>query len=165
MKETWKPIPGLDGYSASNLGRIRKASQRIIIHNADYVMPSIILKPKPNEKGYMRVTIKTPEKRTNYRVHRLIAKAWLPNPSKKPQINHINGIKSDNRVENLEWVTAQENMDHAFKLGLRKPKHTPTLAQCFEIKSLLDAGIDKKIIGSYFSVPTSKVSSLAQRAI
>lgn len=73
-----------------------------------------VLKPQPNGKGYLRVWIG----RKQYFVHRLVAEAHVPNPDNKPQVNHINGDRNDNRACNLEWVTNQENRDHAVKTGL-----------------------------------------------
>ena len=55
------------------------------------------------------------------RVHRIVAEVFIPNPDKKPFVNHINGIKDDNRVDNLEWVTGSENMQHAYSTGLQIP--------------------------------------------
>jgi hypothetical protein len=91
-----------------------------------------------NSCGYLRVKH---DKSYSY-VHRLIAKKFIPNPENKPQVNHKNGIKNDNRVENLEWVTPQENVRHAFGSGLmnsckgeRKPSNKLTEKQVIEIRA------------------------------
>lgn len=74
-----------------------------------------------DNRGYMTVKLGTGKRNPKrHKVHRLIALAFILNPENKPQVNHKNGVKTDNRVENLEWVTVSENVQHAFDTGLKK---------------------------------------------
>ena len=73
----------------------------------------MFLKPAINHKGYKYVVLCDNAKRIGKTIHSLVAESYIPNPENKPQVNHINWIKKDNRVENLEWCTVSENIQHA----------------------------------------------------
>lgn len=75
-------------------------------------------------KGYLCVGLTNENGRKNVFIHRILAQIFIPNPENKPQINHKNGIKTDNRIENLEWVTNKENREHAIKHGLNRTEKT-----------------------------------------
>lgn len=112
----WADIPGWEGrYQVSDDGYVRSL---VGLHGKP--APPHELKQKLNHYGYPVVCLRErPAKRIEYpTVHRLVAIAFLPNPERKTQVNHINGIKTDNRVENLEWCTNAENIRHAFDNGL-----------------------------------------------
>lgn len=77
--------------------------------------------PYISKKGYYCVKLHQHGKRLSTTIHRLVAISYIDNPENKSQVNHINGDKLDNRIENLEWVTSSENQYHAYKTGLKKP--------------------------------------------
>lgn len=113
-KEIWKDIKGYEGlYQISNYGNIRSIKRK-------NVRKDRILKSRLGSNGYYFIFLYKKSERKFFKINRLVAVAFIPNLENKPQVNHINGIKTDNRVENLEWVTARENINHALNTGLKK---------------------------------------------
>lgn len=102
--ENWKKIQHFENYEVSDLGNVRNSRFRI-------------LNPGKS-RGYLKVGLFKNGKGKNYFIHRLVAQAFIPNPENKPQVNHINGITSDNRLCNLEYNTPKENIKHAIDSGL-----------------------------------------------
>jgi hypothetical protein len=105
----WKRIKGFDGYFVSEYGEIKSLKRK----------KPFMMKLKLDKWGYMNVSLSSENKKKTFKVHRLVAESFIPNPENKHQINHKNGIKTDNCSKNLEWTTDSENKKHAWSNGLR----------------------------------------------
>lgn len=132
--ERWKYIKGYEtSYQVSNYGRVKSLEKISIINGRVY--PTKIMRCHINTKKYLDVEICRNGKSHRYRIHRLVAQAFIPNPENKPQVNHIDGNKWNNKVYNLEWCNNSENQQHAFKNGLNTRKN---MANHRELKELIN---------------------------
>lgn len=142
--EIWKDIPGYEGrYKVSNYGRV-KSLARVVIRsdNKKYTHKECIMKHRVNRWGYHLVPLSISNganRQRKYMVHRLVAMAFIENPNNYPQINHIDGDKSNNTPSNLEWCTNSTNQSHAWKLGLNR--YTGKLD-----KKIVQLSLDGKVI-------------------
>lgn len=121
--ETWRPVVGYEGlYEVSSIGNIKAVAHRVTDSaGRDRFFPGRVLSVcygKNPKYSYGHVTLRRGKCQSREWVHRLVASAFIPNPCGKPQVNHIDGNKRNNRVENLEWCTVRENLLHSFAIGL-----------------------------------------------
>lgn len=123
MKEIWKDIKGYEGiYQASNLGRIKSLQREVWNGYQNVLKKERILKPRKDRKGYVNYILYNNNISKGYKGHFLVLNSFTEKPKDKDQINHINGIKDDNRLINLEWCNNSENQIHAINTGLKKTK-------------------------------------------
>lgn len=147
MKEIWKDIDGYKDYQVSNMGRLKSLK-----FNRE-----TILKQGVQNCGYRNIQLYNDRVRKGLLVHRLVAIAFVPNPENKAQVNHINGIKTDNNSNNLEWCTASYNLEHAKKEKLNKchsESHYRAMLtndQVVEIRKMLENGLKPSVVASMFN--------------
>lgn len=162
--EEWKEIEGFDGkYFISTKGKVKSFSHK----------KPRILKPRISPDGYVWYVLTINGKGKTMRANRLVAKAFIPNPENKNTVNHIDGNKKNNDVSNLEWATRREQMQHAYKLGLKKPvqgilqgNSVLTEKQVKEIRKIYKAH-DKKFgmipLAKKYNVSTSTIDKCVNR--
>ena len=160
MEEIWKDIKGFEGiYQVSNIGRVKNLERKVKCKNNSYrVIKEKILKPnKSKHTGYYMVTLSKNGKQNTYSVHRLVATAFLDNPENKPCVDHINTIRTDNRIENLRWVSYEENYYNPITLERHKlncftPMKNMYGAKHNRSKAILQYSIDGEFIREYGSI-------------
>ncbi len=150
-KEIWKEIKGYEKHRVSSLGNIDNLS--VWFSRDGYPKVSFYVKKKSPKKIF---------------VHRLVAEQFIPNPENKPFINHINGIKTDNRVENLEWCTRSENDLHAYKIGLKNATGEKngfaklSQRQVLEIRAF-DGAYSRKELSGLYGISLQHLSGIINR--
>lgn len=117
--EVWKAVNGYEGfYEVSNQGNIRSLDRFVDNGNGGHIRKGQSMKPSVNAVGYRTVTLRINGGGLKKQLSRLVAAAFIENPENKKEVNHISGIKTQDNVENLEWVTPSENLEHAKRTGL-----------------------------------------------
>lgn len=116
--EEWKDIEGFDGfYQVSNTGKVRSQGSSNGLKDGKWHLRSL----SPTHDGYLRIRLVRGGRDITQRVHTLVARAFIPNPNEYDTVNHIDGDKTNNNVENLEWADRKQQMRHAYRLRLKKP--------------------------------------------
>lgn len=146
MEEIWKPILGLEGkYEISNLGNCRRLAYTEERNNRWGKVIEYHFKPKTLIPGYTRFGYQYYKiKNKAYYTHKLIAEAFIPNPLNKPEVDHINTIRDDNRIENLRWVTDKENCNNPITFARNRIKQ--------KSKRIIQLSIDGRYIAEYISI-------------
>lgn len=164
-QEEWRPVVGFEAdYEVSSFGRVRRS---LSSRPRFLTPPGFLLKHTFYKGGYRRVSFFVDGKQRTIPVHRLVAKSFLTGYAPHRQVNHKNGIKGDNRVENLEWVTAQENVLHSWRMGLSTARRgeasgTSILSER-EAKAclvLVANGVKSSLVASAFGVSAITISHL-----
>ena len=147
-KEIWKPIFNYEEYyMISSWGRLLNLERKVRCKNNKYrIIKEKILTNLINNSGYQIVNLSKYNKQKIFKINRLVAIHFIPNPENKPQVNHLDGNKINDYYKNLEWCTSKENIKHAWKLGLcentRSSAHSSKKTYCVQLDELFESTLD-----------------------
>lgn len=166
-KEIWKQVAGYEGlYEVSNLGRVKSLGHYVEQANrwggvSTRIYKGKFLHPFMDTNGYPIVTLSN----KNIKVHRLVAEAFIPNPLSKYGVNHIDGVKNNNKQPNLEWASGKDNMQHAIKRGLRAKSgwRKLTVNEINKIRDMAHKGVGRVEISKLFGVTTQTIGRTINR--
>lgn len=172
-QEIWKDVVGFEGYyEVSNTGVIRSVDRYVNGIYGKRLVKGVVLKTFIDVDGYVRNGIKKFGKSYCVIAHREVAKAFIPNLQNKPVINHKNGIRTDNRVENLEWVTIRENVWHSSQFKGEGKKTSKYIGVCKlpngNWQAYISVGTKNIILGTFLSEETAyerRLQELEKRGI
>ena len=136
IREEWRPVIGFEQeYEVSSLGRVRSSGRMVRARGGSTQWRrGRMLSPRVSTQGYTRVALSRRSKREEAPIHRLVAEAFIGPRPERNDINHKNGVKDDNRVSNLEYVTRGENLRHAYGTGLRPPTYGHALLTTEQVR-------------------------------
>lgn len=159
--EVWKPIVGFEGiYEVSNLGRVKSLARVEYLPNMVRSRKARILMSVPHNKNrYRNLDLRNGNgKRKPISVHRLVAAAFIPNPNNYKEVNHIDSDRGNNKLENLEWVSAQENISHAHSKGVFSAATNPNKAWNTKLTPEQVSVIKRRLLDKDPSTPFSSIA-------
>lgn len=165
--EIWKDVVGYEGYyQISNFGNVKSLS-RIKLHKGyiPLLTKEKLMKININKYGYSYISLEKNKKQKYCLIHRLVGIAFIDNNKNKTDINHKNGVKHDNRLENLEWLTRKENTIHSAKTGLTK---IGELNYCTKLKNkdvlkIRESSLSTKELSQIYNVSVSTIYNIKSR--